>query len=225
MTIPDTSAESVRDVLKLIYRKDIEVDDAREGEVDTVIKKFKLNASKSYESREESSIDQTQASDTSIQEVSLELPLPPLDLSLQPSDHSESESDLSDLESHMANVHSNINSTLIMRPIAKKTIVRGKKRRVNHIIRRVICRIIRRRDSCLRKRRSRNYYSARFACRYCPMRVIFQFKRGRSNHELTCPFNPKSRDYFGCDKCGKRYLFKGRLELHVKTKHLQDPEV
>lgn len=237
MVIPNASHESVRDVLKLIYRQSIEVDGAREAEVDIVIKKFKLNASKSYESPEESSFEE---SDASIQEASLDLqsslppldlPQPPLDLSLLASDHSESEWDLSDLASHMASVYSNVNSTLIVRPsvrpiatktatnTAKKTIARRKKRRVSRVRR-----VIRRRESYFRKRQSRHYNGAHYTCRYCPMCVTFQFKRGRYNHELTCAFNPKSSDYFGCDKCDRRYLFKGTLKLHMKRKHQQDPE-
>lgn len=219
MTIPNASAASVRDVLKLLNTQNIEVDDAREAEMDAVIKKFKLNATKSYESQDESSIDQAESSDENetVHEASLDLSLPPppmLDESIQPLDTSESLE--SDLESHAANVQSNINSTLIVRPRSakKKAVVRGKVRLA----------IWGRRSSFVHKLRRHYYYDGvNFACRYCPQPTIFQHWRGRLNHELTCSFNPNSREYYRCDECGKRYLFKGTLALHV-IKHLQVPE-
>lgn len=212
MTIPNVSAASVEDVLKLLKTQDIEVDEAREAEVDAVIRKFQLNATKSYESRGESSIDQAESSDENEtdHEASLDLSLPMLDESLQPLDTSESlelESDLDEqLENHAANVQSNINSTLIVRPKKakrKKTVVRVYELRTSPA--------------------QNSFGEVKLPCRFCPQPTIFNSRRGRHNHELTCSFNLGAREYHRCDKCGNRYLFKGTLALHV-IKHLQVPE-
>lgn len=77
--------------------------------------------------------------------------------------------------------------------------------------------------------RKRNNYQLRknrrsigillYSCRFCPG-LRFESKKGQHNHELTCPWNHNSKEFYKCDDCGKCYLFEARLNSHKTTKHL-----
>lgn len=58
------------------------------------------------------------------------------------------------------------------------------------------------------------------SCRYCPCQR-FASSQSRANHELTCPFNRNSREFFKCDQCGKSYLLQKRLMRHVRENHTE----
>ncbi|CRK90590.1 CLUMA_CG004292, isoform A [Clunio marinus] len=71
-----------------------------------------------------------------------------------------------------------------------------------------------------KRRRTSLVQYGKFCCSYCPNSLCFQGETSRNHHEDVCTFNESSRNFFRCDKCGKEFFFKHKLENHVNL-HLQ----